>query len=277
MSSDKEIVPVQEITSDDTWRSICDRIVEELHEEDLPDQVIQATELILAGYPLYKVAKQCHVSTSTVRRWMTTYPTMAAAIANGHALLSKWRMGRLEQQFLAAVEKSQEVLGLSLNGNNPETGESVDPKVLTVVAAQARYIIGLFAGQKIDVTVTHEAGDSLFKAKKDALDYIVEQLQQQRDNSDAEPIEAVFRVIDPKMDNEGPMLDEDGQPFHGELGKLDKNDDGMLCHICGKRYKALATHILKTHAIGTHEYELIFMLEEGSLKQEEVNYDTTEI
>ena len=204
-----EIVPIQDITSDDTWRSICDRIVDELHEEDLPDQVIQATELILAGYPMYQVARQCHVSTSTVRRWLTTYPTMAAAVANGHALLSKWRMGKLEQQFLSAIEKSQEVLSLSLSGENPNADdERVDPKVLTVVAAQARYIIGLFAGQKIDVTVTHEAGDSLFKAKKDALDYIVEQLQQQRDDSDIEPIEAVFRVIDPKMDNDGPMLDE---------------------------------------------------------------------
>lgn len=273
LTTDRSIVVssglTTDILNDKGWGQIVDAIVDELTETDhLPDKVIQATELLLAGYPIYKAARKLNVSPKTIRRWLSTYPTMAAVIAHGKGLLTKWRMAQLEQQFLSAIERSQEVLDISLDGTvTDEYGNvvGVNPKVLTVVAAQARYIIGLFAGQKVDVTVTHELGDTVMKAQQDALDYIAQQLIQQRDGADVEPIEATFRVVDAKVDDKGPMLDEDGEAPFGKMGVLDRNDDGTLCHICGSRNKDHSKHVLSRHNMGVEEYETLYLLDQGSL------------
>lgn len=263
--SSKSIIPAPQ---DEDWAQIVESLVAEIGTKDLPDKVVQATEMLIAGTPTYKVAKKLKVNTDTVRRWLTQYPTMAAVVGRGRELLNKWRMARLEQQFLTALERSQEILELSLAGEDAE-GNRVDPKVVTVIAAQARYVIGMFAGQRVDVSVTHELGDTVLKARTDALDYLAERLLQYQGDAQEEPIETVYRVIDAKIDSNGPMLDEDGNSPFGELGKLDSNEDGTVCHVCGKRLKYLGSHILSNHAMQTGEYEELYMLEPGSVKKSE--------
>lgn len=284
-STDKAIINPDShlsLSGDESWQDIVNSLTSELADSDTPDNVIRVTELLLSGYSVSQAAKKAGVSAATVRRWMSFYPTMAAVISDGRKLLSKWRMAKLEQQFLEAIEKNEEILNLSLTGLNPKTGEMVSSKILTVVAAQVRYIIGLFAGQRVDIQVTHELGETTLKARRDALDYIAQQIQSQRDNSDAEPIEAVYRVIDDKYDNSGPLLNSNGEPHFGHFGKIEKDDNNRArCHICGKYYVSLQKHILMAHNMGTPDYETLFMLEEGSIeqtgtKQEEDDNDNSE-
>jgi hypothetical protein len=257
------------LTGQESWNDIVNQITAELAEGELPDRVIQATEYLLAGFPMHKAARKVNVSTQTVRSWLTRYPTMAAVVANSRQILSVWRMTKLEQQFLSAINRSQEILDVDLGGT-ADDGTAVDPKVLTVVAAQARYIIGLFAGQKVDVTVTHELGDTVMKARNDALDYLAVKLAEQQEKAAlGEPVEAVYRVMDSKVDDQGPMLDEDGNPPFGSMGLLDKDDDGIQCHICGRRFKNLAKHLLTKHGATAEEYETLYLLEEGQVRKTE--------
>lgn len=265
VSPKTSLVPV---TLDDEWHQIVDRLLDEFDEDYTPDKVIEATEMLLVGMPTYKVAKKLGVRTDTVRRWLTKYPTMAAIVASGRKVLSKWRMAKLEEQFLTAIERSHEVLQVPLYGASEEDDGShtrIDPKILTVVAAQARYIIGLFAGQKVDIQVTHELGDTVLAAKQDALDYLAEQLAKQIDNAPVEPIEATYRVLDTRMETSGPELDEHGNPPFGILGELETDENGTKCHICGKKFKSFSKHLRDRHNTSGYEYEMIYMLEEGSV------------
>lgn len=260
------------LSEDAEWQEIAERLIEELVSsgEEIPEKAINVAEHLLAGYPLTLAAKKNKVSTTTVRRWITQYPTMGYVVSHGKKLLSKWRMAKLEQQFLTAINRSQEILELPLDGVDPiSEAKFVDPKILTVVAAQSRYVIGLFAGQKIDIDITHNVGDETLKAHRDALDYLADKIQEQRGSSETEPIEAVFRVIDPKFDNDGPMLKEDGESYHGKLGVIDRNEQGFLCHICGARNKDASKHILVKHAMNVDEYEDLFLLERGSIYKDD--------
>lgn len=46
-----------------------------------------------------------------------------------------------------------------------------------------------------------------------------------------------------------------GQPDgHGRYGHVDENEDGILCHTCGKRYRHLATHIAMGHGDTVADY-----------------------
>lgn len=254
--------------SDIAWPQLVERIANELHEADLPEEVIQATELLLAGHPVYKVAQKLGKTTQTIRRWISRYPTVAAVLADTKRYLTMWRMARLEQQFLSAIERSQEILDIDLSGYT-QNEKKVDSKVLTVIAAQARYIIGLFAGQRIDVKVEHELGETVLQATKGALSYIADRLAEQQLNAENEPVEAVYRVIDAKFKDSGPLLDEDGKPPFGQLGVLGKSDDRLLCHICGKWYKGLIKHLRMAHDITVEDYETLYMLKEGSLRKTE--------
>lgn len=258
MSDDKAIVPAG---LNGTWAEMVDRLAEEMVNEPLPDKVIRAAELLVSGYPIQKTAAELKVTAPTVRRWLSTYPTLAAIVADRKKQLVQWRMGQLEEQFLKAIGVSRKVLDTDL------TGFGVDPKTLTVVAAQARYIIGLFAGQKVDVQVTHELGETVLSAKRDALDYLASRLAEQRGTADTEPIEAVYRVIDEKIDNNAPLLDERGNPPFGKLGEYTVDDGGTQCHLCGSYYKDLYKHVLLKHGMGSSEYEIAYMLDESSLKK----------
>ncbi len=255
------VVKDQELDRD--WRAVVEKITEEFG-SDLPDDVIRATELLIAGYPTYKAAKELDVRPATIREWLKKYPTMALAVANGRKLMTAWRMSRLEQQFIKAVEKSEEILELDLNDKD------VNAKVVTAVGQHARFIIGLFAGQQIDVNVKLGEEDQTFKAKKDALDYLVSELAKSREAAapSAEPIEATYRVIDVKAEEKKlPLLDHEGNPAFGELGKADVTDEGTLCHICGNRYGNLLLHVTANHGISVKEYELVFMLTPGTLSK----------
>lgn len=238
---------------------LIESLAQQLDNIDLPDKVIKATELLVAGYPTYQVARKIGVSTTTVRSWLSKYPTMAMIISNSKTLMTKIRMQKLEQQFMDAVERSEEILALSLDGST-ELG-SVDSKVLAVVALQARYIIGLFAGQKSDVVVTHEVGDSILQAREDALRYIADQIN--NDNV----IDAVVRIVDPKKDTEGPLVDEYGNPPFGAYGEVETTDRGVKCAICGGSYKAFAKHISSKHDMSSHEYEITYSLPDGIIRQ----------
>lgn len=272
IDNDKEVskslsVPVK---NSDNWQDIVKSISDSLVDSDLEDDVIKAAELLLTGYPVYKVADKLNTSPQIVRQWISRYPAMANAISNGKKLLVGWRLSQLEKQFYQAIQRSEEILELDLDGIDKD-GKKVNPKVLTVVAAQARYIIGLFAGQRQDITVTHEMGETILKAREDALDYLAERLQDQQRNADTEPIEAVVRVIDPRMDDTGPVLDENGNPPFGSLGILEQRNDKLVCAICNGEYRSLAKHLLQKHNVTVTDYEAIYMLEQGEIRKAEEN------
>jgi len=245
---------------DESWRQIVDSIILDLDGNDIPNQVVRAVELLLSGFPIPDVADQLGVKTETVRRWLVRYPRISEILANHQPMLIKWRMTEIDKQFLQALEVSRKVLELPMNG------EDVNAKLVGIQAAQARYIIGLRAGQKQDITVTHEMGDSVMKARQDALDYLATRMLEQ---DHEEPIETTFRIIDETKETNAPLFMDNGTSPFGEVGIIDQNDQGIMCHVCGKRYKGLRRHALSKHDLGSVEYELLYGLEEGSLKKAE--------
>ncbi len=259
-SEDKALANVGGM-NDPEWKEIVDKIVNQLDNTDLPEQVVEATELLLAGWPTYKAAKKLGIQPKMIRTWLNTYSAMAMAVANGRKLLSKWRMAKLEQQFVQAMEKSEEILDLDLEDR------AVNAKLVGTVAQHARFIISLFAGQKIDVNVKVEEGDQTLKAKEDALAFIADQLAKQRLGET--PVEGVYRVVDvtPEEAKNRPLLDENGNPLYGQLGILDTNDEGTLCHACGERFKFVSIHIGSMHHLDVKNYEIIFMLPLGCIKE----------
>lgn len=249
---------------DKTWNKIIDQIIEELDKEDLPDDVIKATEYMLAGYSLHETAKLIGKTTAILRRWLQRYPPMAIVLADQRNSLIRWRMNQLDRQFLGAIQRSQEILDIPLTGRT-ENESPINTKLLTALGQHVRFILGLYAGQKIDVQVTHQHEGVILQAQTEALDYVAQRLAEQREHKDEEPIEATYRIIDAKFDT-GPMLTADGEPHYGEMGVLDKNEDGYLCHMCGVRRKQLHKHIQNTHNIPPDIYELTYMLDEGSTR-----------
>lgn len=262
------------VVTDNSWTTLIDQLYEQVTSDKnldwggLPSKILEATELLLSGHSLHDTSIKLDTTPQTIRSWMSKYPAMAIILSQGPQLLSKWRLSKLEQQFLTAVNKSYDILNLSLDGKTND-GVEVDPKVLTVVAAQSRYIIGLFAGQQKDVTVRHEFGDTILKAKQDALDYLADKLQQQRGNaiSGEEPLTIEYRIIDERNEIGGPILDESGNPFFGMFGQVDKDVDGIQCSICGKRFKNIKSHIPK-HNISLKDYQITFLLDDGALDNE---------
>lgn len=270
-TNDNSIVSSLALQPDTTWGGIIQSIVDALDKEELPDDVVRAAELLVSGYPISEVAKLVGSSQYVVRSWLVKYPALAKIMAEQKKLISLYRMAKLEQQFSTAVDKSNEILSLSLDGRAEDGSRQVDPKILTVVAAQARYIIGLFAGQKSDVTVVHEFGNSVLNANESALNYLAGKLAEAKTGN--EPIEAVFRVIDNKVDAQGPILMADGSPKFGKIGVLEMTDKGILCHICGGSYKSFAKHILYKHEFQVANYELAFLLPEGTIRKMEGGED----
>lgn len=245
------------------WQTIIDNIVDQL-DGDIPDEVIKAAEYLICGWPTHKIAERLNKKKSTIRGWLTHYPEMAVAVNYGQRELHRWRLAQLEQQFLTSLETSQRILD---SGAITDEGNELDPKVLAIQAQQARFIISLFAGQKMDLKVRGPSDDRpTLKAQKDALDYIAEQVTDKLNTVEARP-ETTYRVVDIHSGILGPLLDDKGDPFHGVLGEFDQNDDGTLCHVCGKRASKLYMHITKGHKMKAREYEIVFMLDKDSLKQ----------
>lgn len=241
--------------SDPEWSEIVDKIIEEMGEE-LPDKVIEATELLLSGYSTYQAARKVGSSSKTIRQWLEKYPTMAMAVRNGRQLLSKWRMSKLEQQFVLAASKSQEILELSLRD------QDINARMVGVVGQHARFVMSLFMGQKVDVEIKVTETPQV-KARNDALDYLAQRMASIGGKPE-NVIEGSYTVVTPEKTTGQPLLDEHGNPYHGRLGELDRNDDGVLCHICGQRSIHPLQHIV-AHKIGIGDYCLVFMISKEDL------------
>lgn len=118
-------------TPDENWRQIVERLTEELT-DDIPEKVVRATELLLSGFPVGKAAKEIGVSSDTIKSWIRKYPTVAHVLSEGRRYLQLWRMAQLEQQFVKAIGKSEEILDLSLHD------DSVNVKLAGIQAQHAR-------------------------------------------------------------------------------------------------------------------------------------------
>lgn len=252
------------------WQTIVDEVVDSL-DDDIPDKVIKATEYLICGWPTHKIAERLNTKKAIIRGWLTRYPKMAVAVHYGQRELYRWRMAQLEQGFLTALEVSQRILDMGSSKNRLEANmqdmASADPKLLAIQAQQARFIISLFAGQKMDLKVRSPSDDRpALKAQKDALDYIASQIKDSLNTIEARP-EATYRVVDIASGVLGPLLDDKGDPFHGILGEFDQNEEGTLCHVCGERASKLYMHVTKGHKMKAREYEMVFMLDKDSLKQ----------
>lgn len=257
VTKDKALAILEGPIQDVEWASIVDSIVDDLVDDDVPDKVIRATELMVCGWPVYKIAKELRVKPAEVKGWLSKYPRMAMAVSSGRKLLVAWRMNTMEQQYAMAVEKSGEILSLSLRD------ETVDPKLVSAIGLHARYIIGLFAGKEIDVNIHLRGEDQTLKAKEDALEYLASSIAAKREEE--EPIEGVFVVEDITKES-APLLDHEGKAAFGEVGLSDVNEDGMLCHICGDRTWSPIMHVVGKHKMKVQEYEAVFMLPLGTLK-----------
>lgn len=68
---------VPDLPEDDDWQEIVNRLVDTLgSDKDIPDKVVLAAEMMVAGLPTYKIAKKLGLSTNTVKGWLTRYPLM---------------------------------------------------------------------------------------------------------------------------------------------------------------------------------------------------------
>lgn len=250
--------------NDIEWREIVNELVDQLSDGDVPEKVVRATELMLSGVPNYQVAKMLNVDKATVKSWMVKYPMVAGIVQQGRSLLSKWRMARLEQQFMTAVDKSREILEMNVLESD-DAEQKVNAKLVAIQAQQSRFIIEQFTKQIADTSVQSDSERVTLSASAGAMAYIANELAKHREAND--PVETTFRVLDPATENNQPVLDEQGNPIYGEMGVLDRNADGTLCHICGKRYQKLVLHLSTVHTTPDDVYELTFMLEEGTVKK----------
>jgi hypothetical protein len=248
--SDEVAIELVDPNTDEDWAAITDEIVESLLSEEVPDNVIKATELLICGWPTHKVAKRVGVATKTVKTWLTKYPPVMAAVAEGKRKLANWRLAKLEQQYLLAVQKSEEILDLPLNDSN------VNSKLVATVAQHARFVISTFVGQKTDINVNFNT--PIMAARNDALDYVAARL-----SGGEAVIDAEVMPVEDKPNTA--LLLPNGDPPFGEMGVLDKNEDGILCHACGRRFKALASHIGSVHRIKPFDYATLYMVDEKEL------------
>lgn len=268
----------ESLTPDARWSEIVSAILREYNDE-LPDKALIAAELLMNGFTMREVSDKLSVTQQTIRQWLVRYPKLAVVVAHGRELLSRWRLGQLEQQFYDAVELSKAILSVTLSGEwtNPETGEleKVNSKTLGIQAQHARFLISLFTNQRIDVVVKLDEGTAeLFKARQSALDYIADQITSMRDTD--EPIEATYRLVDPKEES-GPLLDSDGNPFHGTIGEMTVTESGVLCHVCGDSFPQLAIHIRTKHRLSIDNYEMTFMLTSGSVSLAVTEYENLKL
>lgn len=269
--NNKEITPYT-VDKDLSWQEIVNDLVDQIAGEDandIPEKVISATELLLTGMPYYKVAQKLGVTTSTVKNWVKKYPSMALVLQKGRPLLAKWRIAKLEQQYLMAIEKSQEILEMDLYTDEEDTNKP-NAKLTGVVAQQARFIIDQFTKVNNEISIKSDGESVTMAASGEALDYVAKKIAEHRDKN--EPVEATYRIIDDKNTSEKyvPILDEHGKPFYGEMGKLNINENKKIqCHICGNYYKSLTAHLYGKHEIPPDVYELTFMLEEGAIENAE--------
>lgn len=234
--------------TDDDWAEITDEIVACLVENEIPDKVVRAAELLICGWPTHKVAKDVGVTSKTVKSWLEKYPPLRKAVALGKEKLVQWRLHKLEQQFILALRKSEDILTLDLED------DTVNSKLTATIAQHSRFIIQTFVGQKTDININVDT--TAMRAKTDALDYIAGKL-----TGDSGP---VIDAQAEEVNDSSPFLREDGDPLYGVMGELDKTDDGTLCHACGKRVRSLRNHV-QMHKLSATEYATLYLLEESEI------------
>jgi hypothetical protein len=259
------------IAASTEWQAIIDDAISVLEPEDLPVKAIKVMEYLISGYPMTKAADAAEITTKTIRRWLVKYPELVEAIRRGQENLSRWRMSKLEQQFLDAVDFSADLLSGEANMS--------DPKVLGIRALQARYIIDLFTGKIKDLHLTQITNttnvipESIeLKASQSALDYIASQAKIQTDDN---VVDREFSIAVEKPKATAPLLDEDGEPFYGEYGVLDSNESGTLCHICGTRSSKLQAHIAAEHGLSPRAYENMYSLKPNEVKKSDSSNRTS--
>ena len=243
--SENELLP-----QGDSVTELIDRLFDEVDgADDLPAHVVRATELMLFGVPIRRVAKEVGVSVSQVRKWLKDYPQMGAIIARGKEAADELRRQQLELLFQKAIEFSEYLLDLDARDT-----EDLNVKLLGIQAQHARHFLSIFAPKKDEVSVLDRQGTGkpLLIADESALDYIAQAVAGAI-NSD---IPVRYEVVDGEFVET--YLDENGQPPHGEIGVLLMDEKGRkMCHVCGNYYKNLEAHI-HTHRLNADTYGKIY-------------------
>lgn len=241
-----------------SWTEIVELLVESLTSEDVdtPDKVVRAAELMLSGYPRYKVAKELKVTPKTVKRWTEDYPIMMQIVKSGRTLLSMWRMARIEQQFISALEVSEEVLNASAEEVEDKEGNvtKTNAKVMGIKAQHARYILDLFMKNQhvinFNVDLTPETNASLL-ATESGLAYLAQAMKR----TDEDVLEGQFTEAKEEI-------------IYGTVGELSLEDGKTQCHTCGGFYQGLARHVQTKHNITPEIYEVQYDLEMGVVLDE---------
>lgn len=245
------------------WADLYDEIADQVDLEEIPEGALHAIPYLMAGIPKSEVARHVGVSRNTLRQWLSKYPSLQIIVAKGKDLAQSYRLSMLEAQFIKALQVSEEILNMPMRGVSDDEESGVNSKIATAKGQHARFIIDKFITSKRELAVTHELGDSVLDAKKDALDYVAQVMAELGTN---DPATVTYRVIDGNVNTEGPMLDEHGQPNFGTFGGLSVDDElGTQCHDCGNWFKSLGTHIRKTMNISIREYETMYGLEPGAV------------
>jgi len=252
------------IPNEISWADLVDEVADLVDLEKLPQGALHAMPYLMAGLPKSEVARHVRVSRSTLNSWLSKYPSMQIAVSRGKELAQEYRLAMLEGQFIKALEVSENILNTSIQNTDDDEAPTINAKLLTAQGQHARFIIDKFVSSKRDVSVTHELGSTVLDANRDALDYVA-RVMADLNTSDGDPV-VTYRVIDGNTDNEGPMLNEDGEPNFGTLGGLATDEElGTQCHDCGQWFKSLGTHIRRTMNISISEYEIMYGLEPGSV------------
>ena len=53
-------------------------------------------------------------------------------------------------------------------------------------------------------------------------------------------------------------------PVHGQVAVLTRDGDALLCHVCGRWYRALGNHAALVHRIPAADYRALFGLRAGT-------------
>lgn len=245
------------------WADLYDQIAEQVDLEKIPEGALHAIPYLMAGVPKAEVARHVGISRNTLREWLNRYPSLQIIVEKGRELAQEYRLSMLEAQFIKALKVSEEILDMPMRGISDDDESGINSKIATAKGQHARFIIDKFITTKKDISITHEIGDSVLDAKKDALDYVAQVMAELGTEED---VPVTYRVIDGNPNTQGPMLNEDGQPNFGTFGGLSVDEElGTQCHDCGDWFKSLATHIRKTMQVTIREYETVYGLEPGTV------------
>ena len=247
------------LSNDVSWADLIDEVADLVDLEEVPTGALHAMPYLMSGLPKTEVARLVGCSRSTLNAWLQKYPAMQIAVSRGKELAQQYRLSMLEAQFVKALEVSENILNTSIKNDDDS---NINAKLLTAQGQHARFIIDKFVGSKRDLTVTHELGDSVLDAKKDALDYVAHVIAGIGQEEDIPTV--TYRVLDGN-NTDTPMLGADGNPNFGSFGGLSVDEDLTQCHDCGQWFKSLGTHIRKTMGLTLNEYELMYQLESGSI------------